>query len=59
MIIEETENCRGLDVDVDAFYNGVLVIQETSGGDYVCVDKHQAAQLIAVLQKWIDGGELE
>lgn len=25
----------------------------------ICIDKLQATQLIAVLQKWVDGGEVE
>ena len=28
-------------------------------GDAIIIDKHQAAQLIEVLQRWIDGGEIE
>ena len=28
-------------------------------GDAVIIDKHQAAQLIEVLQRWVDGGEIE
>lgn len=28
-------------------------------GEFCSIDKHQAAQLIAVLQKWVDGGEVE
>lgn len=27
--------------------------------DFVVVDKQQARQLIEVLQKWVDGGEVE
>lgn len=28
-------------------------------GDAIVIDKHQAAQLIEVLQRWIDCGEVE
>lgn len=28
-------------------------------GDAVIIDKHQAAQLIEVLQHWVDGEEIE
>ena len=31
----------------------------TQGHDTIIIDKHQAAQLISVLQKWIDGEEIE
>ena len=31
----------------------------TQGHDVIIVDKHQAAQLIEVLQRWIDGEEIE
>lgn len=27
--------------------------------DVIIIDKHQATQLIAVIQKWVDGEELE
>ena len=46
-------------------FNDVLY-QEKSGHmklfqekDFLCIDKRQAAQLVAVLQKWIDGEEIE
>ena len=29
------------------------------GNKSLCIDKHQANQLIEVLQKWVDGGEVE
>lgn len=28
-------------------------------GDAIIIDKHQAAQLIEVLQRWVDGEEIE
>ena len=29
------------------------------GNKSLCIDKHQATQLIAVLQKWVGGEEVE
>ena len=29
------------------------------GGDAIIIDKHHATQLIEVLQRWIDGEEIE
>ena len=31
----------------------------TQGHDTIIIDKHQAAQLIEVLQHWVDGKEIE
>lgn len=31
----------------------------TQGHDAIIIDKHQAAQLIKVLQRWIDGEEID
>jgi len=31
----------------------------TQGHDTIIVDKRQATQLIEVLQRWVDGGEIE
>lgn len=31
----------------------------TQGHDTIIIDKHQAAQLIEVLQCWVDGEEIE
>lgn len=30
----------------------------TQGHDTIIIDKHQAAQLIEVLQRWVDGEEI-
>lgn len=54
MIIEETENNYGFEC---ARHNTGLAMK-TKDFELV-VDKHQATQLIAVLQKWVDGGEVE
>lgn len=29
------------------------------GAESLCIDKHQAMQLIEVLQRWVDGEEIE
>ena len=29
------------------------------GAESLCIDKHQAAQLIEVLQRWVNGEEIE
>lgn len=31
----------------------------TQGHDTIIIDKHQAAQLIEILQRWVDGEEIE
>lgn len=31
----------------------------TQGHDTIIIDKHQAAQLIEVLRRWVDGEEIE
>lgn len=31
----------------------------TQGHDTIIIDKHQSAQLIEVLQRWVDGEEIE
>ena len=55
MKIEETSNC--LEIDVFTDYDTTCV--QDSTGDYVRFDKHQAAQLIEVLQRWVNGEEIE
>lgn len=55
MKIEETVNCMAINVFTD--YDTICVQDFT--GDYVRLDKHQAAQLISALKKWIDGEEVE
>lgn len=42
--------------DIDKFN---LLMSISKGEDVIIIDKHQAAQLIEVLQRWIDGGEIE
>lgn len=31
----------------------------TQGHDTIIIDKYQVVQLIAALQRWVDGGEIE
>lgn len=64
MIIEETENAYDVHVTSQTLEDDTPVIelfQENGHGveGYIGIDKQQAAQLIEVLQKWIDGGEVE
>lgn len=56
MIIEETENNYGF--ECRKHNTGLTMISHRCDFELV-VDKQQAAQLIEVLQKWIDGGEVE
>lgn len=53
MIIEKTNECHSL------YINTELVINLRQCDDWVQIDKKQAAQLIEVLQRWIDGEEIE
>lgn len=55
MKIEETVNCMAINVFTD--YDTICAQDFT--GDYVRIDKQQAAQLIEVLQRWVDGEEIE
>ena len=55
MKIEETANSMAINVFTD--YDTICVQDFT--GDYVRVDKHQAVQLIEVLQLWVNGEEIK
>lgn len=55
MKIEETVNCMAINVFTD--YDTICVQDFT--GEYVRFDKHQAAQLIEVLQCWVNGEDIE
>lgn len=55
MKVEETANSMEINVFTD--YDTICVQDFT--GDYVRVDKHQAVQLIEVLQRWVNGEEIE
>ncbi len=55
MIIEDetkTPRCA-----IAIYFSSEPVI--TQDNDIIIIDKHQAAQLIEVLQKWINGEEIE
>lgn len=55
MIIEDetkTSMCA-----ISVWFDSESVV--TQGHDTIIIDKHQAAQLIEVLQRWVDGGDIE
>lgn len=45
--------------DIDLIHRGVESVHIEQQGDIVVIDKYQAAQLIDVLQRWVDGEEIE
>lgn len=45
--------------DVDLIHRGVESVHIEQQDDIVVIDKQQAAQLIAVLTKWVNGEEVE
>ncbi|HAL6144577.1 TPA: hypothetical protein RUT62_000886 [Escherichia coli] len=53
MIIDKTELCYGIRLDLDK--DGRLWITELMGTDTIVIEKSQATQLIAGLQKFTDG----
>lgn len=53
MVIEKTNECHGL------YINTERVINLRQCDDWVQIDKHQAAQLIEILQRWVNGEEIE
>jgi len=55
MIIEDETKTPMCTIAVD-FDSDPMI---TQGHDTIIIDKHQAAQLIEVLQRWIDGEEIE
>lgn len=63
MIIEETDNAYDFHVTPQTLEDGTPVIEiyQESGSseNYVGIDKHQAAQLVEALQKWLAGEEVE
>ena len=64
MIIEETENAYDMHVTEQELEDGTPVVelyQENSSGveSFIGIDKKQAAQLIEVLQCWVNGEEIE
>lgn len=64
MIIEETENSYDMHVDfheLEDYTPVVEFMQENGAGieNTIGIDKQQAAQLIEVLTKWINGEDIE
>lgn len=64
MIIEETENAYDMHVTEQELEDVTLVVelyQENGAGieSFIGIDKQQAAQLIEVLQRWVNGEEIE
>ncbi|HGB3193962.1 TPA: hypothetical protein ACIVAT_000613 [Salmonella enterica subsp. enterica serovar Waycross] len=64
MIIEETENAYAIELDFCELIDdtpALEVIQYGGNGESssIGIDKQQAIQLIAALQEWVDGGEVE
>ena len=55
MIIEDETKTPMCTIAV--YFNSDPMI--TQGHDTIIIDKQQATQLIAVLQKWVDGEEVE
>lgn len=55
MIIEDETKTPMCEIAIRFDYESVI----TQGHGVIIVDKHQAAQLIEVLQRWIDGEEIE
>lgn len=45
--------------DVELIHRGVESVHIEQQDDIVVIDKHQAAQLIEVLQRWVNGEEIE
>lgn len=64
MIIKETENAYDMHIEFQELEDDTPVVeltQENGAGieNTIGIDKHQAAQLIAVLKKWVNDGEVE
>lgn len=57
MIIDETNGAYGVSCSVAD--TGTELIDLIQQGNWIQIDKHQATQLIEVLQKWVDDGEVE
>lgn len=45
--------------DIELIHRGVESVHIEQQGDIVIIDKRQATQLIEVLQRWVDGEEIE
>lgn len=57
MIIEGTNDAYGIELEnADAICELLDITQQ---GSWIQIDKHQAIQLIEVLQRWVNGEEIE
>lgn len=57
MIIEGTNEAYGIALGkADAIYELLDITQQ---GNWIQIDKRQASQLIEVLQRWVNGEEIE
>lgn len=45
--------------DIELIHRSVESVHIEQQGDIVVIDKQQAAQLIEVLQRWVDGEEID
>lgn len=62
MIIDETKNCYELQVSHSFGDYPIIMLTSLREGDdinSIGIDKHQAVQLIEVLQRWVNGEEIE
>ena len=63
MIIEDIflNNSRIEDVHISEYDVGVVTdtVKIAQGDDHIVISKQQAAQLIEVLQRWVNGEEIE
>ncbi len=63
MIIEDIflNNSRIEDVHISEYDVGVVTdtVKIAQVDDHIAISKHQAAQLIEVLQRWVNGEEIE
>lgn len=63
MIIEDIflNNSRIEDVHISEYDVGVVTdtVKIAKVDDHIVISKHQAAQLIEVMQRWVNGEEIE
>lgn len=62
MIINETKNCYELQVSHSFGDYPIIMLssfRESDDVNSIGIDKHQASQLIEVLQHWVNGEEIE
>lgn len=64
MIIEEAKNAYDMHVTAQELEDGTPVVelyQENGSGveSFIGIDKQQAAQLVELLKRWVNGEEIE